>query len=67
MEDEEKLYNETIKVKVKGEEKIKHIDIDAWKQAFAIMKKIKSKNKCEDLFKNTVIGTEKDEGLRMYP
>ena len=64
-QDEEKEYNTTVTVKVHGEEKVKHIEFEVQKEATFIMKKIKYKNKCEDLFKNTVINAEK--GLRMYP
>ena len=62
---EEKQYNTTVQVKVNGVVKTKSIDMSVQKQALTIMKKLKSKNKCEDLFKNTVI--DRETGLRMYP
>ena len=52
-------------MKVNGVEKVKHIDFEVQRQALSIMKKLQSKNKCEDLFKNAVINP--GTGLSMYP
>ena len=62
--DEQQSNIEKFKVRINGKEKEKTIDKDKQGQALSILSKIQNKNKCDDIFKYTIV--DEDKNLRMY-
>ena len=57
--------NEVIHIKKNGKDCVRHIDHERQKEAQSILTRISNKNRCDDIFKNTVV--DKEKNLRMYP